>query len=370
MILETLTVAGGLLLFLILFRVPVCRRTAGPAPVLRLSILIPARNEEAALPRLLDSIRRQDFRPFEVVVVDDGSTDRTAAVAVERGAVVLTSAPLPEGWRGKTWACWQGARAARGDVFLFLDADTFFFEGGLRRLVDSWRAGGGAVSAGPYQVMERPYERLSAFFALVMTAAMGAFTVAGRRVKGAGLFGPCLMVERAAYFRSGGHEGQKGRILENFFMAARFAEIGVPVRCFGGRECLGVRLYPGGWRELAAGWTKAFAAGAGQTAPWLLAVIVAWLSAAMLAALLPVLRLVTAGPGAAAWAAGACLWFAIIIRWALGRIGNYGWPAAFLFPVPLLFFMVVFSRSLFRQLTGRSVQWKGRTIVAGKEDGQ
>jgi 4,4'-diaponeurosporenoate glycosyltransferase len=353
-------------LILILFRMPVCRRTAGRPPAIRLSILIPARNEEANLPRLLDSIRRQDFQPVEVLVMDDGSTDRTAEVAVERGAAVLPSAPLPVGWRGKTWACWQAAQAARGDVFLFLDADTFFFDGGLRRLVDTWRAGGGAVSAGPFQVMERPYEKLSAFFALVMTAAMGAFTAAGSRVKTAGLFGPCLMVGREDYFRAGGHEGQKGRILENFFMAARFAEIGAPVRCFGGRECLGVRLYPGGWRELAAGWNKAFAAGAGQTAPWLLAVIVAWLSAAMLAALLPVLRL-AAGPGPAAWEAGVYLWFAIIIRWALGRIGNYGWTAAFLFPVPLLFFMVVFSWSLFRQLTGRSVQWKGRTIEAGKE---
>jgi 4,4'-diaponeurosporenoate glycosyltransferase len=365
MIPEAVTAAGGLLLVLLLFRIPVCRRRGGDKLAIRLTIIIPARNEEANLPRLLDSLRGQAFRPLEVLVADDGSTDRTAVEAAAHGAVVLPVPPLPEGWRGKTWACWQGALAARGEALLFLDADTFFYPDGLGCLIDTWRADGGALSAGPFHEMARPHEGLSAFFALVMHAAMGAFPAGARKGRAKGMFGPCLLVGREDYFRAGGHEGQKGRILENFFMAARFSEAGVPVNCCGGRGCLGVRLYPGGWRELADGWTKAFAAGAGQTPGPALLGIVLWLSACMAAALLPVLRLVSGGPAAAAGALGVYLGFALLTGWELGRIGRYPRMAALFFPVPLLFFMAVFARSLFRQLTGRAVQWKGRSI-AGK----
>jgi 4,4'-diaponeurosporenoate glycosyltransferase len=78
----------------------------------QLSIIIPARNEEHNIPTLLRSIAAQSVRPREIIVVDDGSTDRTAALARQLGATVMASQPLPDGWRGKTWACHQGAQVA------------------------------------------------------------------------------------------------------------------------------------------------------------------------------------------------------------------------------------------------------------------
>ena len=112
--------------FVFLFRVPPCRRREPAAETPAVSVIIPARDEEDNLPALLASLARQDPRPAEVIVVDDNSTDQTAAVARRCGAAVVPSKPLPEGWRGKPWACCQGAEAARGDVLLFVDADTFF----------------------------------------------------------------------------------------------------------------------------------------------------------------------------------------------------------------------------------------------------
>ncbi len=99
------------------------RRTlSAAAPVCaRISVIVPARDEAARLPRLLDSLAA-DAQPYEVLVVDDRSTDGTAAVARAAGATVVP-AERPAGWSGKAYACWAGAQAAQGDLLVFLDAD-------------------------------------------------------------------------------------------------------------------------------------------------------------------------------------------------------------------------------------------------------
>lgn len=305
------------------------------------SIIIPARNEEHNVPVLLRSINAQSSRPLEVIVVDDGSTDRTAAVARELGATVIVSKPLPDGWRGKTWACHQGAQAARGELLLFLDADTWFETDGLGKILAAYD--GGALSVGPYHAVRQPYEQLSAFFNLVMTAG----TVPG------GLFGQMLVVDRESYRRVGGHEAVKGRTLENFFLASRFREAGITVRCLIGKSTLSFRMYPNGLHELIEGWTKGFAAGAGQTPRPRLLLIVAWLSALVMAVFLLSFGLI---------GMSMYLLCAVQLHWLLRRVGAFRWYTAMLYPVPLLFYFIVFTRSALR--SGKPVTWKGRAIHA------
>ena len=116
MILLLVTLAQWAAGFLVLGRLRQCVSAAvwESASVEGLSIIIPARNEEENLPTLLRSLAAQSVRPGEIIVVDDASTDHTAEVARQNGARVVNSLPLPEGWRGKTWACHQGAQAAAG----------------------------------------------------------------------------------------------------------------------------------------------------------------------------------------------------------------------------------------------------------------
>src|ERR1700743_3347207 len=123
--------------FVLIRRVPACQ-AAQSHDAMSLSIVIPARNEEDNLPRLLQSIVGSAVRPAEILVVDESSTDDTALIAQNLGATVITSLPLPEGWTGKAWACHQGAQRAIGDQLLFLDADTFFVDRGLDRLHIPW----------------------------------------------------------------------------------------------------------------------------------------------------------------------------------------------------------------------------------------
>ena len=329
--------------FFILGRILMCGRTAlsksRPAP--SLSVIIPARNEAHNLPALLHSISAQSVRPLEIIVVNDASTDQTIEVAVKHGATVLATEPLPDGWRGKTWACQQGANVANGDVLLFVDADTWFETDGLERILAGYDTG--ALSVGPYHAIRRPYEQLSVFFNLIMTAS----TVPH------GLFGQMLMVDRESYCRVGGHEAVKGRILENFFLAERFREAGIPLHSRTGKGVTGFRMYPNGLSELIEGWTKGFASGAGQTAKPVLLLIVAWLSGMMLPlGCLPF----------SAWACFLYLLFAAQLGFMFRQVGAFRWYTALLYPVPLMFFFALFIWALLR--SGRQVRWKGRTLHA------
>ena len=325
----------------------------------RLSIIIPARNEEHNLPTLLSSITTQSVQPCEIIVVDDLSTDRTAEVARQSGARIIRSQPLPEGWRGKTWACHQGAQAATGDWLLFLDADTWFEPEGLRRVLAEFQeAGGGVLSFAPHHAVRRFHEQFSAFFNLVMLAGTGAFTLLGDRLAPRGLLGQFLLIERSAYQRVGGHEAVKGRILENFWLAEQLRAEGVPLRCRSGRGVFSFRMYPQGWREVVEGWTKGFASGAGQTPLPILLLVIAWMIGLMTA------------PLGLAFAAKPLPWLAayglcVAQVWQMLRgVGTFHWSAALFFPVPLIFYFVVFARSVRRSRNKQTVVWKGRQIHA------
>lgn len=341
--------------YVVFWRLPIPRGKPNRAVYPALSIIIPARNEEANLPALLRSISSQSVQPREVFVINDGSTDRTDAVAREFGATVLESLPLPAGWRGKTWACHQGAALASGDLFLFLDADTWFESGGLRKILDAYLASGGVLSVGPYHAVERPYEQLSAFFNLAMTAGLGAFTVLGSAIPPRGLFGQMLMVDRADYFRVKGHEAVKNRILENFALSKNFQAAGVPLRCYGGKGVLSFRMYSHGLKELVGGWMKAFASGAAGTARPLLLMIVAWMCGMCSA-----LNLMATRPN---WPS-VCLYllFALQLYAMLRRIGAFRWYTALFYPVPLIFFFALLAGATIRRRG--QVKWKGRVIDA------
>ena len=333
--------SGG---FLLLARLGRPAQAGAPSPLPTVSVVIPARDEERNLPTLLRSLASQAAKPQQIIVVDDGSTDRTAALAQELGAMVIPSQPLPEGWRGKTWACHQGAQAASGDLLLFLDADTWFAPDGLARVLSDYP--GGAFSLGPYHAVQKPYEDLSLFFNLAMT--VGTLPDS--------LFGQMLLVDRQSYQRVGGHESVRERVLENFRLANQFRAAGIPVRSTSGRDVFSFRMYPNDVRQLIEGWTKGFASGASQTPGGTLLLMVMWMIGLMLA---PLGWVITGD-----WLRWGALYLACAaqVAWLSRRVGAFGWLTALLYPVPLIFFFVVFLWSVLR--SGRVVTWKGREIRA------
>lgn len=332
-----------------------------PAPDAKISLIIPARNEEENLSVLLPSIATQEFPPHEIIVVDDQSEDRTAEIAEENGAIVIPGKTLPDDWFGKPWACYQGAGAATGDWFLFLDADTELEPKTLTRLGDLARDENSVRSIGPWHRVEKSYEQLSAFFNVIMLLGMNAFTLKGDRAERIGLFGQVLLISREQYQAVGGHHTVRREVLENFLLSRHLSEKGYTCRSYLGKGTVSMRMFPGGFDDVVAGWSKGFVSGASNTPRAAMIGISCWLSALIMTSIsLTFLPLVS---GAAATA--------VAVLYALGalqsiylykRAGGFWIAGALLFPIGLFFYLSVFLRALMRKKSGGTVNWKGRQV--------
>jgi len=327
----------------------------------RISVLIPARNEAATLPHLLASLNEQRQQPLEVIVVDDHSSDGTAAVA--HGAAgslplqVITPPPLPPGWCGKTWALHHGVQASSGEVLVFLDADTEPQPDLLGRLVGLQQHLGGLVSVQPFHRTEQPYEQLSVLFNLVGLLAVPLGSGCGVA------FGPAMATSRRDYERSGGHRAVADKVVEDWFLGHRYEQAGLPVSAFIGSGQISYRMYPGGLRDMVVGFDKNFATAAGEVHwPWMLAVVL-WLSGLFWAAwCLPASLLGWPLLGDASPLSNGVIYaaFALQLLWITRRVGRFPW-IPLIFPVPVLFFLGVFLLAIVNLERGR-VQWKGRSV--------
>lgn len=361
-----LLVAGWLGGWLLFWRMPRLPRDsgdqAGGSGVLDCSVIVPARDEERSLPTLLESLTEQVPRPLEVIVVDDGSVDRTRAVAESfPGVTVVDGAPVPSGWTGKSWACWQGARLARGRVLVFVDADVWFGTGALGLVVAEVGSRGGLFSVAPYHRVRRIYEQLSAPFSIVAVMGVGLAAAGRRRVRGA--FGPCLACSSRDYFEVDGHRAVRDRIIDDVALAERFSSRCLPVEVVGGGDVIAYRMYPSGLAQLVEGWSKNMAAGA-RSLPWGRRLAVALWVAGSLVSLQLGLQAAFASSRAAALV-GVVAWgaFAVQQRVMLEQLGSFRRWVAVLHPLATLFFVGVFVRSLWLTVVRGRVRWRGRDIV-------
>lgn len=359
-----LVLLGLLCSRLLFYRLPLLKKPAAPPPGVRLSVIIPARNEQEALPLLLADLKNSTLAPLEIICVDDASTDGTAQVIRSTpGTTLVSAAQRPAGWLGKAWACKQGAQAATGDLLLFLDADVRLAPHALAALITAYAAQPGVLSVQPYHTTYRWYEQLSMIFNLVQVAANGVATAFATRH--AGLFGPVILMPRTTYDAIGGHAAAKNSIVDDIALGQALQQNGIPYRLLLGGQQISFRMYGAGLRALLQGWTKNYATGALQTPPVVLAMTFLWVSGCtsavvyLIAALLP-----QSGVPLPLAAALYLLWVAELFRLTkpLGRFRFVALPA---YPVPLAVFLVVFFVSLQKKLTHGTVQWKGRSIALG-----
>lgn len=222
------------------------------------TIIVPARNEEASLGDCLQSLVTQRGVQFEIIVVDDGSSDRTREIAESFDNVrVISPGLLPAGWTGKNNAVVAGVGAARGDWLLFTDADTVHLPGSFARaLAEATNERADLLSYSPEQIVEGFAEKV--VMPVVFAELAAEYPPAKVRDDGSGIVaanGQYILVRRAAYESVGGHVAVANEILEDVALAKAFRRAGLRVFFRYGGDAVRTRMYRN-WGDLRDGWTK------------------------------------------------------------------------------------------------------------------
>lgn len=368
---------------------PLGPEETGEPGVPLVSIIVPARNEAGNITRCLASLTRLTGVPFEILVVDDRSTDGTGeeARAVPTGNAlsvrVVEGGDLPEGWFGKPWACRQGADLARGRFLLFTDADTVHHPDLLLRAVRAMEEDdAGLLSLLGRQEMGTFGEKLvqPQIFLLIGTRYRSLHqTIPPDRWKDAIANGQFILVRRTPYEAIQGHGAVRSEVVEDLRLAQAMARGGSRVTVRRAEKVFSTRMYTS-LRSLVDGWTKNVAIGArqasGRLSPLALPGIILFLTffwllpagAFFAAALTWLLAGGAAGAAVPAWVAPVAVWGGS--TWTLGTfiwVGAYrrfGAPVALglIHPIGSAVVIYIVLRSWIRG--GRRIEWKGRRYGA------
>mgnify|MGYP006420180747 CR=1 FL=1 len=226
------------------------------------SVCVPARNEERGIQACLQSLLKQDYPNFEVIVVNDHSTDRTGELIQDLAAhyshlIALEGEPLPEGWLGKPFALDQAFKKAKGEILLFTDADPVFESHALRTAVFTMQERNlDAMTWMPKAEFGSLWEKI---VQPVIFGFIGSLTrfrkVNSPEHKSAMGFGAFLMFKRSAYENIGGHEGGKADVLEDVLIAKRLKKSGGKLLVADAKKMFSIRMYYG-LQEIWTGWRK------------------------------------------------------------------------------------------------------------------
>ena len=339
------------------------------------SVLIPARNEERSISGAIKSVLASRGVELELIVLDDGSTDRTVEIArgfaeKDRRVRVEPAPPLPAGWNGKQHACWVLASLASHDVFCFLDADVRVGREAIYHMVSELNYLKGdepelAMASGfPRQETRTLFESL--LLPLIHFVLLGFLPLAGERWSGRASFaagcGQFMMVRREPYFACKGHSANPETMHDGLLLPQLFRRNGFRTRVFDLTRDAACRMYASAgelWNGFAKNATEGMASlfripiftvflFGGQVLPLPLAMVAYWqhhsrpLKIAVLAMV-----------------------FGYVMRFLSAWRYRQSWRGAFLHPLGVLILLVLQWYAFGRKLFGLPAMWKQRAYRVG-----
>ena len=227
-------------------------------PLPEVSVIVPARNEEACIGSCLASLAAQSGVDFEILVIDDNSTDKTADIARSfRGVSVISAGPLPVGWTGKSHALTMGLPFARGTLLLFTDADTVHLAGSLADSVRTLREKRlSLLSYSPQQDAYGLAEKLVQPIIFAELDRVYSFAaINDMQCPLAAANGQYILVDRKTYEEVGGHGAVRTAILEDVELAKLFKRANKGIWFGSGAGRVRARMYSG-FADMWEGWSK------------------------------------------------------------------------------------------------------------------
>lgn len=344
------------------------------------SICIPARNEEDVIRRCLESALIQNYPNFEVLVLDDESSDRTPQILQElknsrpHTLKTLQGKPKPKDWLGKPWACQQLAEEASGSILIFIDADTWLDKNMVPNIV---RTMGHDVidflTIWPKQQLVTFWEKtvipLVYYALLTLLPARYVYKTPAwipEMLKPivsplfAAACGQCMAFKKIAYQSIGGHESVKDEVVEDVALAKKVKERGLKMKMYHGDSSISCRMYTSR-DELKEGFSKNFLAGFNYNIP-------AFLLMAVLHLVVFVLPFIVLPVGiiaqnlALSLLSGFCISVILIHRIILARWFEWKSRYALLHPIAVLWFQKLGAELVFNRLSGKKSSWKGRSV--------
>jgi chlorobactene glucosyltransferase len=188
----------------------------------QVSVIVPARNEERYIARCLDSLLGQDYPNFEIIAINDSSTDRTGEIikayaAKDSRVVHLDASPKPEGWTGKNWACYQGYLHARGELLMFTDADSRHLPSVMSLAVGHVMSQNlDALTAVPRLICNDFWTKMTMpVLATFLHTRFSPIRVNDPNTKTGYFFGSFFLITRSTYEAVGTHEGVREELVED-----------------------------------------------------------------------------------------------------------------------------------------------------------
>jgi chlorobactene glucosyltransferase len=333
------------------------------------SVLVPARNEEENIANCVSGLLAQDYPQFQVIVLDDNSTDRTWDIL--RGFAdrdsrlqLIAGQPLPEDWLGKHWACHQLAEAANGELLLFVDADTIHRPDMLRCAAAAMIGEDAAlISALPRQQAVSWSEILNipAFYLGMLCGVPMGLTRLQRNPLLFACLGQFLLFRRETYDAAGGYAAVRQNVVDDLAIGRRVHAMGLRYRLLDGNGQVSCRMYHN-FQELWKGLTKSAFATFNFDPFFLitmwLAILIVFVEPAIMLAIglaLPVIPIIVTAM------AGLAVFLALLLWGISDRRFHFPLYQVLIYPISSVFMAVIALASMVLTIQGKAL-WKGRLM--------
>ncbi|QKS60146.1 glycosyltransferase [Paenibacillus barcinonensis] len=344
------------------------RKSSITPPDTLVSVLIPARNERLHIEECLESVLASHTKGFrmEVLVLDDRSEDETAALVqaiADRDPRVrlLYGTDLPAGWMGKSHACHRLVQEARGEWFMFVDADVRVMPDAIRQTVAAGSAqGGGLVTGFPYQVVKTWMEKL--VVPMMMFTIISHLPIFMIRRSANPMFvaatGAFLLIHRTSYEASGGHAAIQGHLVDDMSLAKAVKRAGHPVMLADVHDVTSTRMYQNG-EEVWNGYKKNMYEGMGRRDVLLLGTMLMYSVMYIVPPLGLVVGLLTGNATSILYGFTGTL-LGIAVKRVSDHVGGQPWWLSLLQPISMACVIAIGMASWQAGRSGKGYVWKGR----------